>query len=1187
MEERGNEGALTPRAAALALADARRGGAPERHVRAAVDAQIRRTGLGTHDADDVRSEVALALLLRSPDERVHADRLCARAAAIARNKSIDVLRRQRRTRPADPLELGDRAPSEPSGRLLGGLDAVQAEAHRRLVRPHLRAAIGDLDERERVVLAAHVAGSAHAAAGLSRSTFYRVLADTREQLQSRLAAAIAAGLLVPARLLEGPRHARRPGCGGRCGRRNDRRGRRREPARRAAGATRGAATLRIGAGPAGRDDAHCADAGRHDAARAGLHRRHARVREPAGLAAGRQARRGAVCCRRKRAYRGAGRADRRCRGRVPLRPLLVLLLMRRLLIVLACLAMPAPALASEFHVSWGDGHPMVQNGWGMYDGAPGMCGFEDTGTVYLAAGTLPGYAACAYGFAAPGQSTIVRYGTTFSHAHASGSSALCVAGWTTPIWPFGMRRCASASWLLDIVDGTGVGATSLWLALENQGATGISIPAARANNVLFHSGDIALQDPTAPGAWIGPPGVVTANDVAVQWAGNDPESSLRRVAYRLDAGPEVAVVDDGCESVFRCGATRTGSATVPLSGVSDGTHSLAMTVYSAGGASTDTATLIVDRLAPSAPTLAPVRSGAWHSGQTLQVELHRTDPQVTSTALRLIGPSGALAWTSAGWGDGVLTIPFPAGGSGGSYRIEADTCSWSGCTSAAATVLWDPHGPPAATLVGDDRWLHAGHVRDGASLPWPPLAGSVGASGVAGGRLGLGHSADEARTAAFTTAAVTTGVPGSTETTIPPVLLDGARVCLALLPVSGAGLAAPAAGVRCARIDAITPALSITTEPAIDRTLAHISAVDEGGSGLAGVEVTLDGQPVDAGAEIAVRGSGRHELIAVASDGAGNQTTRREVIVIDHEAPELAGAARVSFGERTITAVVHDDAAGVGDVTLIVGGVSLEARVEPLDTNRLRVQAVVHVPAGIALDGASLAIVAHDLAHPVNSLHSAVQHLFSRPAAAIAGASLARCRPPGTGPGCVVVRARLLHEDGSAVTGERVTITAVPLGGAPAEVGVVMTGADGRVGLVTRPARTSSFQLAFAGSESTRPAEDADAGEAVVQAHIVGLRVRAVGDRLLVRARHTGTGETARARLLVRLRSGRWIDACLLDGRAPLRLARDGAISGSCRIPAAARGSRWRYRVALASVGTTWPWASAPSRTVAVVLPRG
>jgi len=859
--------------------------------------------------------------------------------------------------------------------------------------------------------------------------------------------------------------------------------------------------------------------------------------------------------------------------------------MRGLVLVLALLLLPAPAFAAEFHVTWGDGHPMLQNGWGFYDGAPGVCAYEDTGTIFLAAGSLPGHAACAYGFAAPGQSTIVRYATTFSHAHATGSSALCVAGWTTPIWPFGIRQCESASWLLPIIDGTGAGATSLWLALENQGTAPISIPAARANNVLFHSGDIALQDPTPPGAWVGRPGVATGDQVGVDWAGNDPESSLRRVAYRLDAGPEVAVVDDGCQSTFRCGATRSGTALVPLAGVADGAHSLAVTVYSAGGAATDTSPIVVDRILPSVATIAPQPSGAWHAGQTLTVAVRQTDPQVTSTVVRLLDAPSASLWSTTSWNDGLGSIPFPAGAPAGTYRVEAETCSWSGCSSTRSAVAWDPYPAPGAALLGDDRWFHAGQVRDGASLPWPPLAGPPGASGVVGGRLGLGRGPDEARLAALDSSAVATGVPGLTQTAIPPALLDGDRVCLALRPVSGAGLGALGAGVRCARIDATPPVLTLTTDAALDRTVARVTAVDEGGSGFASLEVTLDGSPVDAKGPIDVSGSGRHELIAVASDGAGNRTTRRELIVIDHEAPELAEPTRVSFGRRVVTAVLRDDAAGVADVALIVGGVMLEAQVLPLDPDRLRAEASVHVPDAIVLDGAPVVVVAHDLAHPANLLRSAPQSLPIRPAATIADPTLESCRPLRGG-ACVTVRARLEHEDGSPVAGELVTVTALPLGGKPGPAVTALTGADGRIRLVTRPARTSSFVLSFAGSERTRPAIGTDAGEAVVRAQILGLRVRPVGGRLLVRARHTGRGETARARLLVRLRSGRWIDACLADGRAPLRLARNGGISGSCRIPAAARGSRWQYRVALASVGTTWPWASAPSAAVSVTLPR-
>ena len=181
------------RAAACMLAgDARDPVAGER-VRRAVDAQLRRAGVEAQDRDDVRTDVVLALLCApAADVPLPLELVCARAAVIARNKAIDHGRRRSRA----PLALGDALP-EPEqpdvrpGSLADGLDEVAALAHRRNVRADLLRALDRLDAPQRAAISAHAEGRAAHAAGLPRSTYYRVLARAQARLRSDLRGRLA------------------------------------------------------------------------------------------------------------------------------------------------------------------------------------------------------------------------------------------------------------------------------------------------------------------------------------------------------------------------------------------------------------------------------------------------------------------------------------------------------------------------------------------------------------------------------------------------------------------------------------------------------------------------------------------------------------------------------------------------------------------------------------------------------------------------------------------------------------------------------------------------------------------------------------------------------------------------------------------------------------------------------------
>jgi DNA-directed RNA polymerase specialized sigma24 family protein len=194
MEEgRKSTARLSLRAAACTLAGDARDPVACARVRAAVDAQLRRAGVEAQDADDVRTEVALALLCAPAAELpLPLELVCARASAIARNKAIDHGRRRARA----PLALGDALP-EPAdagvrpGSLADGLDEVAATAHRRRVRADLVLALDRLDPSQRAAIGAHADGGAARAAGLPRSTYYRVLAHAQARLSSDLRGRLA------------------------------------------------------------------------------------------------------------------------------------------------------------------------------------------------------------------------------------------------------------------------------------------------------------------------------------------------------------------------------------------------------------------------------------------------------------------------------------------------------------------------------------------------------------------------------------------------------------------------------------------------------------------------------------------------------------------------------------------------------------------------------------------------------------------------------------------------------------------------------------------------------------------------------------------------------------------------------------------------------------------------------------
>ncbi len=163
----------------------------------AVEAQLTRRGVVGADRDDVRADVAYALLLSPRDDRLALDAVCALVGGIARNKAIDQHRRRRREAPASEAALVEARGSQSDH------DAVSTEVHRRDVSRALRQLVGDLPSSERRALTATATGAGFAGSGLGRSSHYRALDRARLRLTAAVRSRIAGGLALPAVLLRG------------------------------------------------------------------------------------------------------------------------------------------------------------------------------------------------------------------------------------------------------------------------------------------------------------------------------------------------------------------------------------------------------------------------------------------------------------------------------------------------------------------------------------------------------------------------------------------------------------------------------------------------------------------------------------------------------------------------------------------------------------------------------------------------------------------------------------------------------------------------------------------------------------------------------------------------------------------------------------------------------------------------
>jgi hypothetical protein len=175
-------------------------------LRWAVEAQLVRRGVPAADRDDVRADVAYALLVSTRTQTLTLAAVAAHAARVARNKAIDHHRRRRFESPEQAI--AERAAVPVDGLLEADLDAVAGEVHRRDVSSALSELVRELPAPERRALTATATGAGYLGSGLGRSSHYRALDRARLRLTAAVRSRVAGGLALPLVLLRTAGHLR-------------------------------------------------------------------------------------------------------------------------------------------------------------------------------------------------------------------------------------------------------------------------------------------------------------------------------------------------------------------------------------------------------------------------------------------------------------------------------------------------------------------------------------------------------------------------------------------------------------------------------------------------------------------------------------------------------------------------------------------------------------------------------------------------------------------------------------------------------------------------------------------------------------------------------------------------------------------------------------------------------------------
>ena len=191
------------------------------------------------------------------------------------------------------------------------------------------------------------------------------------------------------------------------------------------------------------------------------------------------------------------------------------------------------------------------------------------------------------------------------------------------------------------------GANWVELGLYNEGDCRLRSRRPAPTTSSFVERLVTLSDPTAPGlAAAGPPACRPALR-QLQWAACRPRERGAAVAYAVDGGARVALRGQACS--WLCGTAASGDAAIDLGGLADGPHSIDRLRAVVRGRRCERRTdpFTVDRTLPRSRD--PRRSDPSHPSPAGGVTRRSrsalssaTAADVVSSTVRVYGPSGAL-----------------------------------------------------------------------------------------------------------------------------------------------------------------------------------------------------------------------------------------------------------------------------------------------------------------------------------------------------------------------------------------------------------------------------------------------------------------------------------------------------------------------------------------------------------------
>jgi hypothetical protein len=263
----------------------------------------------------------------------------------------------------------------------------------------------------------------------------------------------------------------------------------------------------------------------------------------------------------------------------------------------ALLAVPAAAWGGSFQIAWNGDGTITQHGFAAKVDAGAACGFPGNATSALA-GSFPGSGGCFFLFNAPGAATIQSTSVSGHYNKATSNADLCARSFAGIGSPAPLVACSAGdfSQTIPIANGTWVE-----LGLYNQSSTAIPLSTDNANNVLFTSGSVVMNDPTPPQLSLSAavPNFVGGDSLAVHFAATDAESRAGLVSWSLDGSGGASLIADGCTDVFVCGGSSSGDFTVAgLANLPDGGHAITVDAHSAGGDTVQDVPFVTDHTPP-------------------------------------------------------------------------------------------------------------------------------------------------------------------------------------------------------------------------------------------------------------------------------------------------------------------------------------------------------------------------------------------------------------------------------------------------------------------------------------------------------------------------------------------------------------------------------------------------------------